>query len=157
MIDPTGVLLPLLVSKIQSIPEVETCLGGDSSLVYSYSDDFPDSGDFEQVLYDMRPPCVLVAWMGTTPSGSPGELCTHKFSLFLRAEGSPGTLFTAIYNGTPTDSNSDGQPLRRSKIHSSCNPIGTLDCARRFMPVDQRKTIDYFEVQLTLVERGVDR
>jgi hypothetical protein len=157
MLDPTGTLIPLLTEAVSTIPEVLALVNNDPDNIIGYSDSFPDSGDFQQTLYALLPPAILIAWMGTAPGRGRNELVTHSFSIFLRAEGSPGALFSALYNGTPSSSLFGSQRFRLATIHNSCDPIATLSCDRRFAPVDDRKVIDYFEIKLTLVERGVDR
>jgi hypothetical protein len=152
MTNPSTVAAALAAS-LAHIPGVVTALGEDPTLIAVYS------GLLRlEAIQNLSSPAIFIVWNGSG-SGGPRGLWTHRYSLILRAD-DPASLFAAIANGTPVgteeDPFGDGQAFRRTRIHSSCDPIDSLACEYRYLPVDERSGIDYFEVPISLSERGLD-
>lgn len=157
MISP-ATLASAIVSKLQAIPELLSLLRDDESLISSYEDDYPGSVTFIEIVLKQPNPSVVVLWNGTsTGNYKRGEAWTHRFSLLCKTQNAYAALWMAIADGTPSSSLDDGQPFRRTSVHSSCDIIGGLSCDRRQLFISEFSSIDYFEISFTLAERGADR
>ena len=111
----------------------------------------------------MPPGSILVAWNGTTPRRLTGGALhfAHRFSIYLRAPEQNSTatyadlfwlLVSAIPAGAPSWSS-----LLHFQIDPDCYPMDLdLPSAQRNTVVVSADgaTLDYFEVQATLVEQG---
>jgi hypothetical protein len=111
----------------------------------------------------MPPGSILVAWNGTTPRRLAGGALhfAHRFSLYLRAPEQNSTatyadLFWLLVSAIPTSAPS-WSSLLHFQIDPDCYPMDMdLPSAQRNTVVVSADgaTLDYFEVQATLVEQG---
>jgi hypothetical protein len=152
MVDP-ATLISALVTKLRLIPGVVTEMDGDATAVAAYEDTFPSATSLQNAIATMPSPGILVVWNGSGPAASGrGERWTHRFSLILRARNKYTTLYSAIMNGVPT-----GGTLKFPLVtlDAGCSPINTATCDRRSLFIDERTSLDFFELQFSLAERGI--
>jgi hypothetical protein len=144
-----------LIALLRGVPELAAEVGGDSSRIYAYHDQFPSRLSLAQAIHDMPAPSIMAAWMGTAPGSLGGvDVWKHSVILYLRAgEGGGPTayyrLFRLITKGVPA---STGVEMLNATVHPSCYPMD--------LPTIQRQTdaegVDYFEVPITFTEIGDD-
>ena len=162
MINP-NTILGEWVTALQSCPDLVTALGGDSNTIRAFMEGLAEHNNLRLAILKMPPGSILVAWNGTTPRRLSGGALhfAHHFSLYLRAaeQDSGGTyadLFWLLVSAIPT-----GAPSWSSLLHLQIDP----DCYPMDLdlPSAQRNTVvvsadgatlDYFEVQATLLEHG---
>ena len=155
MINPSDIVNQL-VAALQAIPQLVAQLGGSASNIYPYKDSPPQESSLSRAIYEMTSPSVMVAWMGSNPSGQEGlGLFSHAVSLYVRADDAttaPGTptfanVITAIVNGTPTGWTD--RLLMSSWFGNRLEPM-EVPTIRRIH--DEEGTIDLFELATQFTE-----
>ena len=162
MINPKTILGEW-VTALQSCPDLVTAIGGDGNNIRAFMEGLATDNNLRLAILQMPPGSILVAWNGTTPRRLTGGSLhfAHRFSIYLRAPEQDSTatyadLFWLLVSAIPT-----GAPSWESLLHFQIDP----DCYPMDMdlPSAQRNTVvvsadgatlDYFEVQATLVEQG---
>jgi hypothetical protein len=161
MINPKTILGEW-VSTLQSCPDLVTAIGGDTSNIRAFMEGLAVDNNLRLAILQMPPGSVLVVWNRSGPYGLGGTWhFAHHFSLYLRAaEQDPGAtyadLFWLLVSAVPPG---QSLPLLHFQIDPDCYPMD-MD---KNPPSAQRNTVvvsadgatlDYFEVQATLVEQG---
>jgi hypothetical protein len=162
MINPKTILGEW-VTALRSCPDLVTAIGGDDNNIRPFMEGLADHNNLRLAILQMPPGSILVAWNGTTPRRLTGGALhfAHRFSIYLRAPEQNSTatyadLFWLLVSAIPT-----GAPSWSSLLHFQIDP----DCYPMDLdlPSAQRNTVvvsadgatlDYFEVQATLVEQG---
>jgi hypothetical protein len=152
------------VTALQSCPDLVAALGGgDPANIRAFMEGLATDNNVRLAILQMPPGSILVAWHGSAPRRLTGGTLhfAHRFSLYLRAaeQDSGGTyadlfwlLVSAIPAGAPSWSS-----LLHFQIDPDCYPMDLdLPSAQRNTVVVSADgaTLDYFEVQATLVEQG---
>lgn len=155
MIAP-ATLSAAVTAKLQAIPELVTLLGGDASLVGCYETDYPDYNTSVELLNKLPSPSVTVMWGGTDAGNSKrAEVWQHSILVLIKStENNYSDYIVAIANGTPSSSSDDGLRFIRTTIHPNCDPCGPFSAIRRQLYINERTAVDFFELSLTLAERG---
>lgn len=160
MVNP-DTLTDKLVAMLATVPDIMLALGS-SAAINGYKDAFPSSGNLRQAILQQPLGSILVVFMGTDRARFPGDRSgawsfRHKFSFMARAArdaGSYAAIWSAFVNGVPW---LGPLPLFRTEIDAACDPMD------REGPIAQRnsllvsldgETLDYFEFQATLIEKG---
>ena len=162
MINPKTILGEW-VRVLQSCPDVVDALGGDGNNIRAFMEGLASDNNVRVAILQMPPGSILVAWNGAGPrrlSGGSVQFA-HRFSLFLRAaEQDSGStyadLFWLLVSAKPTGAQS-WESLLHYQIDPGCFPMDLdLPTAQRntVMVSADGATLDYFEVQVTLVEQG---
>lgn len=162
MINPKTILSEW-VTALQSCPDLVTAIGGDASDIRAFMEGLATDNNLRLAIVQMPPGSILVAWNGTSPRRLAGGAVhfAHHFSLYLRAPEQNSTatyadLFWLLVSAIPTGGQS-WQSLLHYQIDPDCYPMDLdLPAAHRNTVVISADgaTLDYFEVQATLVEQG---
>lgn len=155
MINP-ATLSEAIADRLRSIPELVAELGGDASRIQSYETDFPRSITSIELIRSLPSLSVTVVWDGTDPTtASRMAVWSHRFLVIIKSqENNYADIVTIIANGTPTDSSADGLRFIRTPIHPNCDPIGPFSSQRKQLFIDDRASMDFFELSFSLAERG---
>jgi len=151
------------VTALQSCPDVVAAIGGNADNIRASLEGLTADNNLRLAILQLPPGSILVALNGTTPRRLTGGALhfAHHFSLYLRApeQNSVATyadLFWLFVSAVPTGSQS-WESLLHSQIDPDCYPMDMdLPSAQRNTIVVSADgaTLDYFEVQATLVEQG---
>ena len=167
MLNPDD-LITAWVEKLRNLPDLVKALG-DSANVTGYYDRFPTQSNLRNALLNQPPGSILVVFAGTDKVrvGTGNNAATqfrHRFSFQVKApeavQGgvSYGYLWSLFVNGVPVTDNAGNLPLLHYPIHEGCYPMDLdLPQAQRssiLINIDSGATLDLFEIQASLVERG---
>jgi len=151
------------VTALQACPDLVTAIGGTASNIRAFMEGLATDNNLRLAILQMQPGSILVAWNGTTPRRLAGGALhfAHHFSLYLRAPEQNSTatyadLFSLLVSAIPSGGES-WQSLLHFQIDPGCYPMDLdLPSAQRNTVVVSADgaTLDYFEVQATLVEQG---
>lgn len=162
MINPKTILGEW-VTALQACPDLVAAIGGDASDIRAFMEGLATDNNLRLAIVQMPPGSILVTWNGTSPRRLAGGAThfAHHFSLYLRAPEQNSTatyadLFWLLVSAIPTGGQS-WQSLLHYQIDPDCYPMDLdLPAAHRNTVVISADgaTLDYFEVQATLVEQG---
>ena len=162
MINPTTILGEW-VTALQSCPDLVAGIGGDPAGIRAFLEGLATDNNLRLAILQMQPGSILVAWNGTTPRRLTGGALhfAHRFSIYLRAPEQNATatyadLFWLVVSAVPAGAPS-WSSLLHFQIDHDCYPMDLdLPSAQRNTVVVSADgaTLDYFEVQATLVEQG---
>lgn len=162
MINPKTILCEW-VTALQSCPDLVTALGGEPANIRAFMEGVATDNNLRLAILQMPLGSILVAWNGTTPRRLSGGALhfAHRFSIYLRApeqnaSATYADLFWLFVSAVPTGAPS-WSSLLHFQIDPGCYPMDLdLPSAQRNTVVvaADGTTLDYFEVQATLVEQG---
>lgn len=81
----TDLLVNAVVSTLQTIPDLVTALNGDPTRIFPYHYIYGIDAPLETALYEVKPPCIMVAWENTLPGDFDGTtLWKHTVNVYMR-------------------------------------------------------------------------
>lgn len=162
MINPKTILCEW-IAVLQSCPDLVTAIGGNPANIRAFMEGLATDNNLRLAILQMPAGSILVAWSGTTPRRLTGGALhfAHHFALYLRAPeqneaATYADLFWLLVSAKPANAES-WQSLLHFQIDPDCYPMDLdLPSAQRNTVVVSADgaTLDYFEVQATLVEQG---
>lgn len=131
-----------IVTALRGSPDVLVQVGGTSSRIYAYEDKYPGGVNYFQGIDQMKPPSIMVAWVGTSPVDfGDARQWQHRFSLIQMPNGRISDMTKAIVNGEVT---AYGAPFIECDFGLSIDPAGDI--------IHQRSTVDYGDAALQYYE-----
>jgi hypothetical protein len=138
-----------IVNALRDIPALVVLVGGITTNIFAYEDEYPVRVDVFSAIDQMQPPSVMVVWQGTEPGDfNDARPWKHKFSLILMPDGKIATMAKTIIDGVVTSS---GSRFIEHLVVAAVDPSDT--------PLLQRQTVDigdstmqYYEISLSYTE-----
>lgn len=148
-----------IVTALRAIPALVTAMGGTATRISAYADTFPQSVQLFQAVQDMPPPGMLVVWNGTEPYGRGlAEVWVHEFAVIVRPKPETSTatgisdIWLNFVDGIPTGMG--GQKMLFTEVNSALYRMETPRIRRMSLPINERDSLDYFEITMRFVEKG---
>jgi hypothetical protein len=154
MIDP-ATLTNAVVSALQGIPALVTAMGNDPSKIYAHHYLYGSEHKFQEALYKIVPPSILVVWEGTLGGNFDGmTMWKHRIACYLRTSNVANVQTPASYEHLfyvmVNSSVNKGQNIRYTNI---LNTVDIMDTPSANHMVDE-DGMDYFKVDFVIPELG---